>query len=269
MNGYELIKSFYDRVAENEEMQLKCKTQHLALYTWISELHNRTKRTVMDLARDYTMSMSFIGSATTYKETLEDLNRWGLIEIIQRGTNQHHPTKIKFACTESYQQDTSTIRATTPAGTQATSQASYTTKRDESPESLKDLNNKTGSAAKPEQKKAVKVAYREHVLLTESEHEVLVTKHGKDVTERILDKLDAFKLSKNKTYASDYGAINTWVVNAVMEDQQRSQSGRQYSNSPPRPAPVDDTVMFGEKATPEQIEARKQAYLNRNAVPTF
>jgi hypothetical protein len=43
------------------------------------------------------MNMSFIGSDKTLKKCIDDLESWGIIEILQRGTNQHVPTKAKIA----------------------------------------------------------------------------------------------------------------------------------------------------------------------------
>lgn len=138
MTSYELIKGFYAKVGELEDMQARCKTQHLALFTWITELHNRTSRVVLDLPREYTMAMSFIGSASTFKAAVEDLAAWGLIEILQQGNNQHKPTKIKVvACINSYrhdtgevpaeyQQDTDTIPAVTITKTSKTDETSKT-----------------------------------------------------------------------------------------------------------------------------------------------
>ncbi|MCC5613304.1 hypothetical protein LC612_43160, partial [Nostoc sp. CHAB 5834] len=41
--------------------------------------------------------MSFTGSDKTLKKCIDDLEGWGIIEVLQRGTNQHVPTKAKIA----------------------------------------------------------------------------------------------------------------------------------------------------------------------------
>jgi len=57
-----------------------------------------------------------------------------------------------------------------------------------------------------------KVKYKDNVLLLKKEHDTLIEKYGEEATEWMIDKLSNYKLSKGKKYKSDYGAINTWVV---------------------------------------------------------
>lgn len=95
--GYELTKAFYAEVEQNEVMQIQTTAFHHSLYTWICELRNRLQREVVDLPVKYTMQMAFIGSDKTLKKCIEDLEKWGIIEILQRGSNQHVPTKAKIA----------------------------------------------------------------------------------------------------------------------------------------------------------------------------
>jgi len=138
----------------------------------------------------------------------------------------------------------------------------------------KDARDKRAHTDKPKEKKAVKTAYRDNVLLTETEYKTLVEKHGQLTAEQCLDKLSAFKLAKGKSYESDYGAINMWVVNAVAEDAQRiSRNGSNRppsSNTPPRP-PEPNPSTFGTPATKEFQEARAQASMEakreREAAP--
>jgi len=59
--------------------------------------------------------------------------------------------------------------------------------------------------------------YRDLVTLTLFEHDKLISDHGEQATNWMLDKLNAYKLSKGKTYKSDYGAILTWVVKSYEE----------------------------------------------------
>lgn len=96
--GYVLTKAFYAEVGENKDMQTRCTANHFSLYIWISELANRyPDRQVYDLPRDYTMTMSFIGSPSTFKKCLNDLVAWGFVEIVQVGTNVWQPTKVCFS----------------------------------------------------------------------------------------------------------------------------------------------------------------------------
>lgn len=60
-----------------------------------------------------------------------------------------------------------------------------------------------------------KVAYSEAVALTEIEHQKLVDQHGAEKTALMIETLNNWKLSKGKTYSSDYHAILKWVVEAV------------------------------------------------------
>lgn len=67
-----------------------------------------------------------------------------------------------------------------------------------------------------------KIKYAEFVTLTEKEYKALIEKHGVSDTKRIIEILNNYKKSKGKKYASDYGAINKWVVTALAEEKQRT-----------------------------------------------
>ncbi len=66
--------------------------------------------------------------------------------------------------------------------------------------------------AKDKDKDKDKDKYKDNVLLFEKEFNTLVEKYGEEPTEWMIDKLSNYKLSRGKKYKSDYGAINTWVV---------------------------------------------------------
>lgn len=85
------------------------------------------------------------------------------------------------------------------------------------------LKEKTPKGVK---EKAPKRNFAEDVRLTDSEYEKLVLKHGIEATQWMIDKLNAFKLSKGKVYKSDYGAINNWVVERY-EDYKNKQQTKQ------------------------------------------
>lgn len=78
-----------------------------------------------------------------------------------------------------------------------------------------------------------KVPVRTNVKLTEGERESLIERHGLAFVEQCFDKLSAQKLSTGKEYKSDYGAINSWVIDAVNERNQKL-GGR----SPTTPLPT-------------------------------
>jgi hypothetical protein len=56
--------------------------------------------------------------------------------------------------------------------------------------------------------------YAPLVTLTDDEHCKLTEQHGAEAVKWIYEKLSSYKLANGKTYKSDYGAINTWVVDA-------------------------------------------------------
>ena len=89
----------------------------------------------MDLPREHTMAMSFIGSPSTFKDAINDLGKWELIEVIFLAKNQHQATKVRFACSYMNQQDTSNELATTSA----TTSASVSNKKDINKETIKQI----------------------------------------------------------------------------------------------------------------------------------
>lgn len=57
-----------------------------------------------------------------------------------------------------------------------------------------------------------KKQYAEFVTMSVEDYEKLVTSHGADKTQWMIDKLNNYKGSKGKTYKDDYRAILSWVV---------------------------------------------------------
>jgi len=74
------------------------------------------------------------------------------------------------------------------------------------------------------------VTVKENVILKKKEIETLKDKYGLKGYEWIIDKLSNYKLSSGKTYASDYGAINSWVVKEWVKI--KSVSSEAQFNSP-------------------------------------
>lgn len=70
--------------------------------------------------------------------------------------------------------------------------------------------NKNDKSVKPV--KSVKTVYGESVFLTKEEFEKLSVEFGEVATTEMIKMLDNYKLSKGKTYKSDYRAILSWVV---------------------------------------------------------
>ena len=89
-------------------------------------------------------------------------------------------------------------------------------------------------AEKEAESRANKIQYAEFVYMTEEEHQKLLDKHGEQLTGRMIEILDNYKGSSNKTYANDYRAILNWVVERAYEEASRrgdygnigSQGGR-------------------------------------------
>ena len=54
-----------------------------------------------------------------------------------------------------------------------------------------------------------------NILLTEDESLKLQTNLGLEKYNKCLDKLSNYKLANNKKYKSDYGAINSWVIESI------------------------------------------------------
>ncbi|MGG3873189.1 hypothetical protein [Brevibacillus laterosporus] len=71
---------------------------------------------------------------------------------------------------------------------------------------------------KPKNQKPKK-KYAEFVSMTEVEYEKLVSKHGKALTEKMIEKLDNYKGANGKKYKSDYRAILNWVEEKVLSEQ--------------------------------------------------
>jgi len=71
--------------------------------------------------------------------------------------------------------------------------------------------------------KESKTVYIENVSLLDSEHKTLIEKYGETNTQGMIQKLSFYKLSNGKTYKSDYGAINSWVADKVMDAIQKDK----------------------------------------------
>lgn len=86
-NGYALSRQWFDFTAETSEM---VNTIHTALYFWIVDLNNRLNwKDVIGLATDHTMNAIRIKSYRSYKKALDDLIRWGFLDLVGKSTNQH------------------------------------------------------------------------------------------------------------------------------------------------------------------------------------
>lgn len=70
-----------------------------------------------------------------------------------------------------------------------------------------------------------KIKFRELVELTQEQHDSLLAKNGQEIFKLMLDKLDSFKGSTGKTYASDFHTMKEggWVVNQVKKDLEQQK----------------------------------------------
>lgn len=87
------------------------------------------------------------------------------------------------------------------------------------------------ASGEPETPKSPKKNYAELVTLTEEEYKTLVEKHGETVVQWCIQKLNKYKIATGKTYASDFGAIQLWVLDSYQEEQ--AKQGQQVSAKPP------------------------------------
>lgn len=85
-----------------------------------------------------------------------------------------------------------------------------------------DIPAETETNPKPKPKKnpeTEKVFVRENVSLLPSEIEKLKEKFSEEEIGWMYDKLSNYKLSKGEVYKSDYGAINSWVKDALNKEK--------------------------------------------------
>lgn len=80
----------------------------------------------------------------------------------------------------------------------------------------------------PKPKKAAKAApdkknYADFVTLTEEEYNKLVEQYGEEATQWCIQKLDNYKGSTGKKYASDYRTILSWVIASYSEQAKREK----------------------------------------------
>lgn len=87
INGYELSRQWFNFIHETSEM---ISPIHTALYFWIVELNNQLQwKPVFGLPTNYSMQSAGVKTYKAYKKALDDLIRWGFVELIQKSYNQH------------------------------------------------------------------------------------------------------------------------------------------------------------------------------------
>ena len=88
----------------------------------------------------------------------------------------------------------------------------------------KDTSKKVGELQEEARKVTCqKIEFAQRVHLTQKEFDNLVAAYGEEDTRWMIDKLSAYKVSKNKSYSSDAAAIRSWVVDRLNEEKQRTK----------------------------------------------
>lgn len=91
-SGYELSRQWFDFVFQASEPVTPI---HTALYFWILELNNRLHwKEVIGLPTNYSMEAIGLKSYRSYKRCLDDLIKWGFIDLHSKSFNQHTSNQI-------------------------------------------------------------------------------------------------------------------------------------------------------------------------------
>jgi len=80
------------------------------------------------------------------------------------------------------------------------------------PRGLPVVREGKGRVGKDKGEGSEKRLFLEDVRLTEGEYQKLVTKHGREPTEKAIELLNNYKKAKGKKYSSDYHAILNWAM---------------------------------------------------------
>lgn len=98
MNGYDLIKFFYEEFDTNESMTAECNSAHFALFFRIVEQQNLVgwNKKSFGLPTEVTMRYSGIGNENTFRNKLKDLVQWGTVIIVAESVNQYQSRKVSL-----------------------------------------------------------------------------------------------------------------------------------------------------------------------------
>lgn len=88
-----------------------------------------------------------------------------------------------------------------------------------------------------------RIHFADFVLMTNAEHEKLVSTYGKDFADQCIQVLDNYKGASGKTYKNDYRAILSWVIDRVTEDN---------SKKPKKELSIDDKIAIYNKSLEEE-----------------
>lgn len=92
LSGYQLTKDWFDFIFDSSEI---ITPLHTSLFLWIVELNNRLQwKNVIGLPTDFAMQASCIKSYKSYKNTLDDLIKWGFVILVSKSYNQYSCNQI-------------------------------------------------------------------------------------------------------------------------------------------------------------------------------
>jgi len=93
LNGYTLLRDWFDFAYENENAKL----QHAGLFCFLVDKWNRLgQKEVFGLPTDSTMEACKIRNWRTYNKLLEDLVAFGFIKFVEKSKNQHTANRVTF-----------------------------------------------------------------------------------------------------------------------------------------------------------------------------
>jgi hypothetical protein len=82
-------------------------------------------------------------------------------------------------------------------------------------ETVTDIYERKEKKRKEQEKNKTVFADAKNVSLSDDEYKKCTDKYGESVVLMAIEKLSSYKLAKGKKYASDYGALNQWVWDAI------------------------------------------------------
>jgi len=98
LNLFIVCRRFFEVRQINTDMQLNCKPGHYALFFTIVYRQNTVtwQQKVLGIPRDSIMEQASMASRKTYYKCLDDLEKWGLIKVLEKGKNGGSSAKITF-----------------------------------------------------------------------------------------------------------------------------------------------------------------------------
>lgn len=149
------------------------------------------------------------------------------------------------------------------------------------PQVVNEVNTKKTHVKILNEKTKYTYGEEKNVLLTANESNKLIAKHGDRVTAEAIAKLSAYKLSIGKKYKSDYGAINTWVIDAVKKKGGGDDKQKLFkiwddmvlciiNNTKPEPEVIDMLKKVGgwwrlKTMTTKQLENKKWEFVKNES----